>query len=123
MLKTIFKPFIRFFKWHLNFFDVQKFRLETAKELNMTIIENDPTTERIIAITNTIWVWAGIFYSFSTYILFPVYLFLKHNYPLCPDVVFHLIEGNLLILGFYYILLVLQYNTVKNEIKEYMDCK
>ena len=111
MLKNISKPFICFFKWHLETFDIRKQWLETAKKHNVPIITYDTKPYHFMAKVDTLWKWTGIFYSFSSYVLFPVCLFLKYYVPTCPDVILRLIEGHLFLFGAYLICIWLLYIT------------
>lgn len=38
MLKELFKPFVCFFKWHVEIFDIEKLRAKTAKKYNISIV-------------------------------------------------------------------------------------
>jgi len=113
MHKKIFKPFIRFIEWHLKLFNLQTLRLETAEKYNLQLDEHD-TIEKIYII----WKWTGIFYSFSSYILFPIYLFLKYYVPTCPDVIFQFIGLHIFFFGSYLICNWLQRAIMDQNIRE-----
>lgn len=116
MLKIILKPFICFFKWHLSLFDLQKLRLETAKKYSLPLDEHD-IAEKIYKI----WKWIGIFFSFSSYILIPIYLALKYFEPSSSNIIFHFIGYHLLFFGFYLICNSLQSATMDDDIREYKE--
>lgn len=121
MLKFIFKPLIRFVKWHIRLFDVQKLWLKTAEKRNIKIITYDTKPYHFMAKIDTLWKWTGIFYSFSSYILFPIYLFLKYYVSSSPDVIFRLMKGHLFLFGAYAVCIFLQHITMEENIKEYKE--
>lgn len=116
MFNKLLKPFFYLIKWHLNFFDVLKLRREIAETYN---IQFDPALEHLTEKALTLWKWIGIFYSSSSYILIPVMLYLKYYSPSCPDVILQLIGNHLFLYGAYMICTVMQYLSMKDDIKEY----
>lgn len=121
MFQNVFKPFIRFFKWHIRFFDIRKLWLVTAEKYNVKIITYDTAPYHFMTKIDTLWRWTGIFYSFSSYVLFPVYLFLKYYAPSCPDAIFRLIEGHLFLFVAYLVCNWLQRITMEDNIKDYKE--
>lgn len=121
MLKNILKPLICFFKWHLEIFDIQKLRAKTANKYSVSVAVDNVKVEKFIAITNSIWIWAGIFYSFSSYIIFPIYIFLRYHFPSFPDIMFRLIEGHIFIFWAYAVMTLIQHATMEDGTKEYKD--
>lgn len=121
MHKNIFKPFIRFVKWHLDFFDTRKLWLETAKKYNVEIIKYDTKVDSFMEKIYSIWKGIGLLCAFSSYILFPVYLFLMLYVPSCPDIISQLLEWHLFLLWAYIVCVMEQRVSAEDDMKKYKD--